>query len=70
MTLLHAASPAGRAGEAVGVRTTVLNASSTVVPLMVGSLGAAIGVTPAFWMVAATLSACGVFAGRRIGAKP
>ena len=68
MTLLHAASPPGRAGEAVGVRTTVLNASSTVVPLMIGTLGAAIGVVPAFWLVATSLSACGVFAGRRKGA--
>jgi len=70
MTLLHAASPPGRAGEAVGVRTTVLNGSSTVVPLLVGSLGAAVGVVPAFWLVATTLTACGVFAWRRIGAKP
>ena len=68
MTLLHAASPPGRAGEAVGVRTTVLNASSTVVPLMVGSLGTVVGVIPAFWLVATTLTACGVYAGRRTGA--
>jgi len=65
MTLLHATSPEGRAGEAVGVRTTVMNASSTVMPLMIGTLGVAIGVVPAFWLVATTLSAAGVFAGRR-----
>lgn len=69
MTLLHAASPPGRAGEAVGVRTTVLNASSTVVPLMVGSLGTVIGVIPAFWLVATSLTACGVFSFKRIGAR-
>jgi len=67
MTLLHAASPPGRAGEAVGVRTTVLNASSTVVPLVIGTLGATLGVGPAFWMVAASLTACGIFAGKRKG---
>lgn len=67
MTLLHAGSPPGRAGEAVGVRTTVLNASSTVVPLVIGTLGATLGVVPAFWMVAVSLSACGVFAARRQG---
>ncbi|MDB5805230.1 MAG: hypothetical protein JWN73_2552 [Betaproteobacteria bacterium] len=67
MTLLHATSPEGRAGEAVGVRTTVMNASSTVMPLMIGTLGVAIGVIPAFWLVATTLSAAGVFAGRRMG---
>jgi MFS family permease len=64
MTLLHATSPEGRAGEAVGVRTTVMNASSTVMPLLIGTLGVAIGVVPAFWLVASTLSAAGVFAGR------
>jgi MFS family permease len=69
MTLLHAGSPPGRAGEAVGVRTTFLNTSSTVVPLTVGSLGAVIGVVPAFWIVAVTVSACGVFAFRHIGEK-
>jgi len=67
MTLLHAASPPGRAGEAVGVRTTVLNASSTVMPMLIGTLGVAIGVGPAFWLVATVLSACTVFAGRRRG---
>ncbi|HEY4371442.1 MAG TPA: MFS transporter [Burkholderiales bacterium] len=69
MTLLHATSPAGRAGEAVGLRTMVMNASSTVMPLLIGTLGVAIGVVPAFWLVASTLSATGVFAGRRIGGR-
>ncbi len=67
MTLLHSASPPGRAGEAVGVRTTVLNASSTVVPLVIGTLGATLGVAPAFWLVAVVLSGVGVFAAKRKG---
>lgn len=65
MTLLHATSPEGRAGEAVGLRTTVMNASSTVMPILIGTIGVAIGVVPAFWLVATTLSGVGVFAGRR-----
>ena len=43
MSLLYAKAPAGRAGEAVGVRSVVLNASHTVLPLAFGGVGAALG---------------------------
>ena len=43
MALLYGTSPPGRQGEAVGVRTTVMNASSTALPLAFGALGAALG---------------------------
>lgn len=69
MTLLHAVSPPGRAGESVGVRTMVMNASSTIMPLLIGTLGVAIGVVPAFWLVAGTLGVTGVYAGKRIGGR-
>jgi len=55
MSLLYDSSPPGRQGEAVGVRTTMLNASQTFIPLATGSLSAAAGVSPAFWLLAACL---------------
>ncbi|MEJ6000747.1 MFS transporter [Paucibacter soli] len=49
LTLLHQAAPAGRAAEALGLRTTLINSSQTVMPLAFGALGAALGVAPLFW---------------------
>jgi predicted MFS family arabinose efflux permease len=57
MALLYNTSPPGRQGEAVGVRTTVMNASSTTLPLASGALGAAAGMGPVFWAMAALLGA-------------
>jgi len=66
MALVYAAAPEGRAAEAVGVRTVVLNASSTALPLLFGGVGAAVGMLPVFWTMAAALAAGGWFAdGRR-----
>jgi predicted MFS family arabinose efflux permease len=65
MTLLYATAPAGRAGEAVGVRSVVLNVSHTFLPLMFGALGATLGMLPVFWSMAAALAAGGWFAERR-----
>src|SRR6185295_1635228 len=48
MSLLYAKAPPGRAAEAVGVRSVVLNASHTVLPLAFGGVGAALGMTPVF----------------------
>ena len=55
MSLLYAASPAGRQGEVVGVRTTLLNASHTLLPLVFGALGAALGMGPVFWSMSTLL---------------
>ncbi len=52
MTLLHNTSPPGRVGEAVGVRTTVMNTSQTLLPLLLGALGTAFGMLPVFWAMA------------------
>jgi MFS family permease len=68
MSLIHTASPAGRAGESVGVRTTVMNASHTFLPLCFGPLGGALGMAPVFWVIAVLMAAGVVFAGRRRGA--
>ena len=65
MSLLYETSPPGRQGEAVGVRTTVMNASHTVLPLVFGALGAALGMGPVFWSMAGLLAAGGYFINQR-----
>ncbi len=56
MTLLHDAVPAGRTGEAVGLRAAAVTTSQTVMPLLFGALGAAAGITAVFWAVAAVIA--------------
>jgi MFS family permease len=65
MSLLYAHAPEGRAGEAVGVRAVVLNASHTVLPLAFGGVGAALGMMPVFWSMAGLLAVGAVASERR-----
>ena len=67
MTLLYNTSPAGRQGEALGVRTTVMNASHAMLPLAFGALGAAVGMFPVFWTMTALLGAGAYLVNRRQG---
>ena len=64
LTLLHESAPPGRAGEALGLRTTLINGSQTVMPLIFGAVGAALGMMPVFWVVALALVGGGWFANR------
>lgn len=57
LTLLHQAAPSGRAAEALGLRTTLINTSQTVMPLVFGAMGAALGVAPLFWGMAGVMLA-------------
>jgi MFS family permease len=66
MSLLYEASPPGRQSEAVGVRTTMINASQTFIPLASGALSVALGIAPLFWMLSATLFGGAWFARHRI----
>jgi len=66
MSLLYAASPPGRQGEVIGIRTTMLSGSSTVLPLAMGALGAALGMVTVFWAMALVLLAGGGLAWRRV----
>lgn len=66
MSLLYEASPPGRQGEAVGVRTTLLNGSHTLIPIGSGALSAAAGMAPVFWLLAAFLLGGAWFARQRI----
>lgn len=65
MSLIHVTAPEGRTGEAVGVRSTLINASQTVLPLFFGAVGTALGTVPVFWALAAMLGWGGMFARRR-----
>lgn len=57
MSLLHQHAPAGRVGEAVGVRQTLIAAVQTVLPVAFGSVGSFLGLilggplmfAPLFW---------------------
>jgi predicted MFS family arabinose efflux permease len=55
MSLLYNKAPPGRGAEAIGVRTFLINVSQTAIPLLFGALGAALGMTPVFWTMAALL---------------
>jgi len=55
MALLYEASPPGRQGEAVGIRTTMLNISQTFIPLFSGAISAALGMVPVFGLISLML---------------
>lgn len=58
-------SPAGRAGEANGLRQMANNVTHMVIPLLFGALGSAIGMGPVFWANSAVLVAGAFAAGKR-----
>lgn len=64
MSLIQDATPQGRLGEALGVRTTVMNMSHTLLPLFFGGIGTALGMGPVFWSMSLVLGVAGVFAHR------
>ncbi len=55
--LAYNRSPAGRAGEVVGMRIAVNNAMHVVMPPLFGALGSLVGLAPVFWASAGLLSA-------------
>jgi MFS family permease len=65
MSLLYAHAPTGRGGEAVGMRTLLLNFSQAGIPLLFGALGAALGIAPAFWAMATVLAGGGYWLRKR-----
>jgi MFS family permease len=62
MSLLHGLAPAGRMGEAVGVRMSIINASTFAVPFLFGAIGSSLGIGPVFWLVGVALAGGGLFA--------
>lgn len=65
MALLHERAPAGRVGEALGLRVAIINSSSVVLPLVFGAAGAVAGAAAAFWGMAVMLAAGSVAAHKR-----
>jgi MFS family permease len=62
MSLLHSRSPEGRVGEALGVRTTIMNSSHVVLPLMFGAFGSVLGASAMLWAMAAVVAGGGAAA--------
>ena len=63
--MIYARAPAGRSGEALGLRMTINNLTHIVVPLFFGAVGTAFGVAPVFIANAAMLGASGLLSRRR-----
>lgn len=57
LALLHHTAPAGRIGEALGIRITIGNACQVVLPLAFGGAGAALGLGVVFWAMALLIGA-------------
>ena len=51
LSLMHRVTPAGRIGEAAGLRLMIVNGTQTLLPRVFGVLGSAFGVGMLFWTV-------------------
>jgi hypothetical protein len=69
MVLAYNRAPAGRSGEAIGIRQTANKVTEMVMPIVFGALGTAIGMGPVFWMGGALLSVGGWLIGRDASAR-
>lgn len=67
MTTLHHLTPDGRHGESLAFRSMTINASSTLMPLLFGALGTAVGAAALFWTVGGLVGA-GAWLPRRLAA--
>ena len=67
MSTLHQLTPPDRHGEAIALRSMMLNISSAVMPLMFGLAGAVLGAASLFWVMG-TLLVAGSTQARHIGA--
>ena len=68
MTALHRLTPPSRHGEALALRSMTINGASTVMPLLFGLLGSALGAAPLFWLMGAAMAA-GSIAARQVGGR-
>ena len=59
LSKLHQITPDHRHGEAIALRSVAINLSSSLMPLMFGLLGAAIGAASLFWVMSLALAAGG-----------
>jgi len=68
LSSLHHITPHDRHGEAIALRSMTINFSSTMMPLMFGLAGSAIGAATLFWVMGAAVAAGG-YPARRIEAE-
>lgn len=66
MTALHHLTPHERHGEAIALRSMTVNATSALMPLLFGALGAAVGASTLFWVMGAALG-LGSWQARQMG---
>ena len=66
MTALHRLTPQSRHGEALALRSMTINGASTLMPLLFGMVGSALGAAPLFWLMG-TAMATGSLAARQVG---
>jgi MFS family permease len=59
LSLAYNRAPAGRSGEAIGLRQTVNKGIEVIMPLLFGSISTAFGMLPVFWLEALLLAAGG-----------
>ena len=64
LALLHTHAPAGRVGETVGIRMSLINTSAVAIPLFFGAIGTTLGLTPVFWSMGVCLTSGGWLARR------
>ncbi|GAB3471339.1 MFS transporter [Polaromonas eurypsychrophila] len=57
MSMLHQITPEARHGEALGLRLMAINASSVLMPMLFGTMGAVIGIAGVFWATGAVVGA-------------
>ncbi|MFI5445385.1 MFS transporter [Polaromonas sp. UC242_47] len=53
MSMLHQITPEARHGEALGLRLMAINASSVLMPMLFGTMGAVVGIAGVFWATGA-----------------
>jgi MFS family permease len=56
LSMLHQITPAHRQGEALAVRSIMVNASSLAIPLLLGAAGGIIGLSGVFWTWGGTIA--------------
>ena len=66
MNILHTVSPSGRAGEALGLRSAVLNTSQVVWPLTFGVVGTALGMLPIFLSMAGAMGVANYYSRKQV----
>ena len=61
MMMTFSNSAEGHSGEALGLRITVNQLTSVIVPVVFGAIGSAFGIFPVFWGIALMLASGGAF---------